>query len=190
MLKVETPQSAPDGPWIQTFTGKMFPLYSPGVWDIDIEDIANALSMICRFGGHTSSFYSVAEHCINVANEVDPKYAFDALMHDAAEAYIGDMVTPLKRGDEHIQQVELRIEAAIARRYQIALYDNDRDYEVKRADWAMCIYEAQHLLPRPDLLQYWTPNTNLAPNSKPTLWCWKPQEAKKQFLRKFNALHP
>jgi hypothetical protein len=89
------------GGWMQTFTGKAFYPLDPRPDEIDEDDIAHALSMICRYGGHTSYFYSVAEHCILVSEWVEsvsgPYDALWALLHDAAEAYMGDMVRPLKR---------------------------------------------------------------------------------------------
>jgi len=88
--------------WIETYTGKKFPLFDFDESDIDIVDIAHALSMQCRYNGHVKRFYSVAEHCILLTEYVldnfpgNYKAALAALLHDAAETYLGDMVGPIK----------------------------------------------------------------------------------------------
>lgn len=106
--------------WIQTYTGKQFDLVSPDPTLVDIDDIAHALSMTCRFGGHTRQFYSVAEHSMLVSAAVPPQHAFLALLHDAAEAYIGDLVRPFKLLlCPQVQEIESRIQAAILARYEV-----------------------------------------------------------------------
>jgi len=84
------------GDWIQTYTGKRFWPFDPRPEEIDILDIAYALSNLCRFGGHCEPFYSVAEHCDRASYLVPPELALWALLHDAPEAYLGDVVRPIK----------------------------------------------------------------------------------------------
>lgn len=89
------------GGYITTFTGKQFMLAEPTVEMIDILDIGHALSMICHFGGHCAQFFSVAQHSVLVSRAAkelghDKQFRQWALMHDAAEAYVGDMTRPLK----------------------------------------------------------------------------------------------
>lgn len=83
----------------------------------DIDEIANALSNLCRFNGHCKQFYSVAEHSVRVSQLVPPEYALQALLHDAAKAYVGDIPTPLKRQVPELAELENRILAAILRYY-------------------------------------------------------------------------
>lgn len=86
--------------YIETFTGKLYYFehlrlrHEPDV--ICIEDIAHALSHICRFTGHVAQFYSVASHSLLVASLVPDEYKLQALLHDATEAYVGDVSSPLK----------------------------------------------------------------------------------------------
>ena len=84
---------------IQLNSGRYLDLSHPNPDDILIEDIAHGLSNICRFTGQCRKFYSVAQHSVLVANKVmkeHPNLAMAALLHDAQEAYIGDISSPLK----------------------------------------------------------------------------------------------
>jgi len=89
------------GDWFVTYTGKQFWPLDPRPGDIDIEDIAHALALQARWNGHTTEFYSVASHSVACAEigltEYDVGVARWALMHDAAEAYLSDVIRPLKR---------------------------------------------------------------------------------------------
>ena len=82
--------------WIQTRTGVAFPLLQPEAKDVEVADIAHALSLICRFTGHVKTFYSVAEHCVRVAQLLPPRLRAYGLLHDAHEAYVGDIATPIQ----------------------------------------------------------------------------------------------
>lgn len=84
------------GPWVETYSGHMFPIFDPKPEDVHIEDIAHALSQQCRFQGNTREFFSVAQHSLMVAHICRRTCALSALLHDAAEAYIGDIPKPLK----------------------------------------------------------------------------------------------
>jgi hypothetical protein len=95
--------SAPYEPGeLMTRTGRRIRPMDLLVQDVVIEDIAGPLAKICRFGGQLPVFYSVAQHCVLVAELIRQIpglewYVFPALLHDAAEAYFGDMISPLKR---------------------------------------------------------------------------------------------
>jgi hypothetical protein len=84
------------GGWMQTFTGRQFFPMDPRPEEVDPTDIAHALSLLCRYNGHVDRFYSVAEHCVHLSYVVPPEHALWALLHDATEAYVGDMISPLK----------------------------------------------------------------------------------------------
>ncbi|WP_077791660.1 YfbR-like 5'-deoxynucleotidase [Escherichia coli] len=83
--------------FIKTFSGKHFYYDKINKDDIVINDIAVSLSNICRFAGHLSHFYSVAQHAVLCSQLVPQEFAFEALMHDATEAYCQDIPAPLKR---------------------------------------------------------------------------------------------
>jgi 5'-deoxynucleotidase YfbR-like HD superfamily hydrolase len=105
--------------WIQTASGRAFSLTEPAPADVDLQDIASALSKIARFGGHTRRPYSVAQHCCLVASIVPAEFRLHALLHDAAEAYVGDIVTPLKRLVPLFSLIETRVHRAICRQFRI-----------------------------------------------------------------------
>lgn len=86
--------------WIQTYTGKRFYPAKIREADIDIRDIAHALSLQCRFAGHCTNFYSVAQHSLWVSYHVPTEYRLHGLLHDATEAYLLDIPRPIKRLDE------------------------------------------------------------------------------------------
>ena len=108
--------------WIQTFSGRKFYPLEPNIEDIHIVDIAKALSHICRFNGHCNRFYSVAEHslsCLGLARHMGYSYAdrYAALLHDAAEAYLSDVVRPVKRFLQGYTYYEYHLEELIAKKY-------------------------------------------------------------------------
>ena len=142
-------------PWLQTYTGKKFEFLKPSNEMIDVEDISHALSFTCRFGGHCKEFYSVAQHCCLVASIVEPKYRLWALLHDAPEAYLVDLPSPLKahiNGD--YQKIEDIVETAIIKRFDVEMTEDTRII-VKQADTYMVLEEGKVLLQQPDMIKEW-----------------------------------
>lgn len=92
--------------WILTRSGIPFDLVRPTADMVDPLDIAHSLSMQCRFNGHTREFYSVAQHCLLVASLVPAEHQLAALLHDATEAYVGDLVRPIKMGMREFYEVQ------------------------------------------------------------------------------------
>ncbi|MDN0439889.1 HD family hydrolase [Escherichia coli] len=103
--------------FIKTFSGKHFYYDRINKDDIDINDIAVSLSNICRFAGHLSHFYSVAQHAVLCSQLVPQEFAFEALMHDATEAYCQDIPAPLKRLLPDYKRMEEKIDAVIREKY-------------------------------------------------------------------------
>jgi 5'-deoxynucleotidase YfbR-like HD superfamily hydrolase len=82
--------------WIQTYQGGCFEPFNPHPDQIHIRDIAHALALTCRFTGHCLDFYSVAQHSVMVSQIVSHKHALAGLLHDASEAYLTDVASPIK----------------------------------------------------------------------------------------------
>lgn len=131
------------GEWFLSAKGRQLYPFDMRPEDVDIEEIAHALSMLCRFNGHCREFYSVAQHSVLVAQALPPELALAGLLHDATEAYCGDMIRPLKRSMPAYREVEDRIWAVIAQRFGLP---QDLPPEVKEADNRMLQTERRDLL--------------------------------------------
>lgn len=115
---------------IKTASGRRVDLAAFTVEDVDDYDIAHPLAMICRYGGHVPGHYSVAEHSVLVSRLVEewgygPTVQLQALLHDAAEAYVGDMVRPLKGFMPEFREFELQVLTVILDREGLSMPDND-----------------------------------------------------------------
>lgn len=124
------PQAVMPGPWVQTHLGNSVDLINPDPATIEPQDIAVSLSRVARFGGHTIEAFSVAQHsmlCLRIADDMhrqslSPAERLAVLLHDAHEAYIGDITTPVAQVlDPHaITLLKHRLQAAIHRRFRLA----------------------------------------------------------------------
>ncbi len=129
--------------WIMTATGKAVNPLKIKTEDIDIRDIAHALTNICRFNGHCKRFYSVAEHSLYMSVYVSPEAALYALLHDAPEIYISDIPKPLKGSLLGFREIELRIWNVIADKFNL---NPKHAAEVKAADLRMLCTEKKYLM--------------------------------------------
>lgn len=102
---------------IRTFTGKVFDLKILDPDSICIEDIAHALSQTARFAGHLPEMYNVAQHSILVSSKCDRKHKLAALLHDASEAYLGDMPSPFKKMMPEYKILEDKLMRVIAEKF-------------------------------------------------------------------------
>lgn len=170
------------GDWMHTATGKKFWPYDPRPEDVHLLDIAAHLSKICRFNGACDFHYSVAQHSVYVSHQVPPEYALAALMHDAPEAYTGDIHRPFKRGLANIKQIEERIWFAVATRFSLPLR---LPLEVKYADEALLKAENAQIM-RPG--EAWTYRYDVPP-ADVRISQWTPDHAREAFISRFEVLN-
>lgn len=158
---------APSQPWVMTFSGKQVNLVTPHPDAINIQDIAQALAMQCRFNGQSGTFYSVAQHSVHVMSLVPSAAKPYALLHDAHEAYIGDITSPVKNAilnlgkSDIIRQISDGLDRVIARafglnwptpptiRRQIAAADKVA-LATERRDLFVAVTGWDEVLPEPD----------------------------------------
>jgi hypothetical protein len=174
---------APHGS-ITTFSGVRFWPLLPNPADIRIEDIAHALSNQCRFGGHAREFYSVAEHCVRVSQNCRPEDALWGLLHDASEAYLSDVPSPMKELPEFeaYRAAERNLQGTIAARFGLS---TEQPRSVTEADRAVLGIEIR------DLLRPSGPPQPGRPPQKDKLAItapWPPRVAKARFLSRFREL--
>lgn len=168
--------------WIQTVTGRKFWPLSPRVEDVCIEDIAHALSLKCRFTGHTLEFYSVAQHSILASHMVPPPDALWALLHDATEAYLPDVARPVKKELEGFDAIEEQLARCIARRFHLWW---PMPESVARADLMLLATEFRDLMaPAPDA---WRSLEGVEPLNQ-TIVPLPPAEVREMFLQRFEEL--
>lgn len=173
-----------DNPWIQTATGGQFHPLQPRIEEIRIEDIAHALAHQCRFTGHTKRFYSVAEHSWLVSCVVEPAYALHGLLHDASEAYLVDLPSPLKRAPQFrsYREAEARLQRLIYQRFGLG---PEEPADVKHADNVVFATELRDLME--PLHADWKRHT-LEP-IQVEISGLSPDEARELFLHKFRELY-
>lgn len=177
--------AAEHGPKIQVHSGLLVPVLEPRPEHITIVDIAHALSNLCRFNGHVREFYSVAQHSVLVSNVVPAEEALWGLLHDAAEAYIGDVTRPLKLWLEHVAPgavsgIERRLQQVIATRFGLS---GCMPASVKHADSVLLATEKRDVLAVTDVP--WV----ALPEPLPTrILAMTPQEAETAFLGRFCDL--
>ncbi|MFC3180491.1 hypothetical protein [Cypionkella sinensis] len=168
------------GPTILLQSGRYFDFEAPEETPVTIGDIAHGLAHICRFTGQCHTFYSVAEHSILCSQRVAPKHAFAALMHDAAEAVMGDVSRPLKSLLPDYKKIERRVERAILAQFGLSADGNDH---VKAADMEMLAHEQRLCMlndhPWPGIA---------ATGEPPNIQYLTPPEAYAAFLNRFHYL--
>jgi 5'-deoxynucleotidase YfbR-like HD superfamily hydrolase len=192
-------KSSKDGrAWQRMLSGRRLDLLNPSPLDVEIEDIAHGLARVARWNGQTSGAhaFSVAQHCLLVerlAGELKPRLAREArltaLLHDAPEYVIGDLISPFKAavGIDY-KDFELRLLAAIHIRFGLpAKTPGELNALIKKADAAAAFYEATQLagFGRTEALKFFgSPRGVRGPKLVPLA----PAEAQAQFLERFKRL--
>jgi uncharacterized protein len=202
------------GDWIQTYTGVKFYPFDAREEEIDIRDIAHALSNICRFGGHVREFYSVAQHSILASMYIADRerWGIYGLLHDAAEAYVGDICRPLKRSlmvENYcsFSQIEKDLEIRIFARFLLVhgglnpyLPEWDRMQKaIKEVDNRLLVTECLQLMAHPwlndksaigDCIDGDRVKRYGVEPIPTVIYPWPPKYAEQQFLYRFNSLCP
>lgn len=172
---------------ISTFYNHIFDPTAPTPDDLCMEDIAHALSRICRANGHLRDFYSVARHSLYAAYEAKARgYSVRirmlALLHDSAESYIGDMTRPLRRYIPEFTDIERRLQTLIFEKFAVSDFTEDEKSAVKMIDDALLYHE---FLQFHGIRLFETPPKLLLPVAadKP------PEETEAEFLSLYHALY-
>lgn len=181
--KTKTLCSTKEG-WIRSISGAKIDIFNPRPEQLNIGDIAHALSMLCRFNGHCPKFYSVAQHSVIVSNIVKKGYELPALLHDVSEFALGDVVSPLKHHLPDFKEIEENFEKTVRKAFGIR-NDKKTKLEVKKADQIALITEVRDLITLDDYL--FTYDRNLKPHSE-KIKPLSPNKAYQLFLDRFFEL--
>lgn len=172
-----------------TVNGNLVDLENVNPYEIDLDDIATGLSNQCRYNGQVKQFYSIAEHCVHLcrfAKKATFNEAFQMaiLMHDAAEAYVGDIIRGLKTELPEFSRIETCIIKKIFMRFEIPLpFDMPA---IKDLDHRICKDEMRKLQKVTDPL--WSVWVNSEDNLGVKIKCWDPKKAKAEFLKECKRL--
>ena len=175
------------GNWMQLASGRAFWPLDPRPEEIFIDDIAHALGNLCRYGGHSPTFYSVAEHSILVSQLVPQEHALAALMHDATEAYLVDVPRPIKIHLSNYKDIEEALWRVIAARFNLPA---ELPQCVHDADVAMLYAEKDQLMPpTPHPLDDWGMGLKTPIKANVQIFGYMPGRASSRFLDRFNELY-
>lgn len=166
-----------------TASGVYVDFLDPHASPLAIEDIAHGLAHCCRFAGQCREFYSVAQHSVLVARIVPPAHRLAALLHDASEAYLGDVTRPLKAFLGRYREIEDAMQSAILGRFGVA----DMPPTVKHADLVVLATERRDLMRAPAPDRRWPVLDGIEP-LEARIVPESPDVARRRFLTLFNAL--
>lgn len=163
----------------------------PRAETIRARDIARGLATEYRYGGHTSELYTVAEHSVIVSFCVPQQHALRALLHDASEAYIRDLPSPVKKLPElaGYRLVEERLQNAIYARFGIDPADAHGAAAVREADIRILADETEQIQPRANVYDEQIAQLGIVSYGH-ALMCFEPADAERVWLARFRELAP
>lgn len=175
--------------FIETYSGEFLHFDNPNPDAIDILDIAHALSNVCRYAGHTSMFYSVAEHSCIVADLLyqdhgNKELALMGLLHDAAEAYLGDVTRPLKLLLPNYPPLEKKIMDVVLKKFGSGALTPTAARAIKQVDNQVLLTEGDRIMMKGPSAWSWVPDVK--ERSDIPIRYWVPALAKKEFLHRFH----
>lgn len=175
-----------DEAYIETYTGKTVFFMDPDPSMFDIHDIAHALSNNCRWTGHCKNFISVAEHSYWASTLVDPKYAMEALMHDASEAYLTDVAAPIKPYLTNYYEIEAKIMKALSVQFN---FQYPLPKKVKQIDTLLLSEEAYQVVPsQGKQWKMWESIGGRPEKRDLEFGFWTPEEAEEMFMFQYYAI--
>jgi hypothetical protein len=139
------------GDYINTYTGNKFYPFDPRPEEVIIEDIAHALSMLCRCNGHARFYYSVAQHSLNVAKLLkhlgyNKTIQLYGLLHDGSEAFLSDVITPVKKQLPEYKAIEEKVQNTIWTAFSLPIPSAEEYKIIKHADSMLFYWESKILL--------------------------------------------
>jgi hypothetical protein len=175
---------------VLTYTGTFLDPLNPDPDDIKFDDIAHALAFICRYTGHSAKFYSVAEHSVRISElleerEFPKEVLLQGLLHDASEAYLGDISYPIKHQSDVgdlFREYEDKLMGIIFKKFDLPWPPTE---EIKWADKVLLHTEQRDLMPYPNkhysLEGYEVLETTIRP--------WQPEQAEAEFHFRYESLN-
>lgn len=167
-----------------TVSGSYFNFLNPDPDSFTIQDVAHALSMVCRFSGHVKHFYSVAQHAVLVSYAVPGEMAWYGLHHDDAEFALGDVSSPLKRLLPDYREIEARVSKVVAKKFNLP---DKMPPEIKLADRILLATEKRDLMPNAAMTDAWDIIRGLTPLKDEIIPLY-PHQAERLFLNRYKQL--
>ena len=167
--------------WMQVYSGGIYHPLDPRPEEVNIADIAHALAYTNRYSGHARFAYSVAQHSVYVSDALPKELRLQGILHDAAEAYVGDITRPIKRMLPDFKEIEERNARVIFERFGVPYPVAEKVHEI---DTRILLNEARDVMGGQS--QDWEIDEDPIPGL--TIKRWTARTAEMVFMSRFNAL--